>query len=112
MVSLSNHATINKMKTYWIYILRCADGSYYTGVTNNVEHRLYEHQEELIEGSYTHNKRPVELVHVEEFPDIMEAISREKQIKGWTRRKKEALICGDCDKLLELSKTRPSTSSG
>lgn len=100
------------MKSYYIYILQCSDDSYYTGVTNNVERRFYEHQEGLIDGCYTHNKRPVKLVHIEEFSDVLEAISREKQIKGWTKKKKEALITGDFDKLVELAKGRPSTSSG
>ena len=98
--------------SYYTYILQCSDGSYYTGVTNEMERRFYEHQEGLIEGCYTHNKRPVKLVHVEEFTDIVEAISREKQIKGWTRKKKEALIAGDYEKLAEFSKSHPSTSSG
>jgi putative endonuclease len=100
------------MKTYYIYILQCSDGSYYTGVTNDVEKRFYEHQEGLIEGCYTHNKRPVKLMYVEDFIDIVEAISREKQIKGWTRKKKEALIAKDFEKLVGLSKSYPSTSSG
>ncbi|GBD99687.1 hypothetical protein BMS3Abin07_01727 [bacterium BMS3Abin07] len=51
-------------------------------------------------------------MHVEEFTDIIEAISREKQIKGWSRRKKEAIIAGDYEELAELSKSHPSTSSG
>ena len=100
------------MKSYYIYILQCSDSSYYTGVTNDVDRRFYEHQEGLIDGCYTHNKRPVKLVHIEEFSDVLEAISREKQIKGWTKKKKEALITGDFDKLVELAKSRPSTSSG
>ena len=98
------------MKTYYVYILKCSDGSYYTGVTNDVERRFYEHQQGLIKGCYTHNKRPLKLMYVEEFTDIMEAISREKQIKGWTRKKKEALIAGDYEKLVELSGS-PSTGS-
>jgi predicted GIY-YIG superfamily endonuclease len=75
-------------------------------------HGELEHQEGLIEGCYTHNKRPVELMHVEEFRDIVEAISMEKQIKGWSRQKKKALIAGNYQKLVELSKSHPSTSSG
>ena len=100
------------MKPYYVYILRCSDGSYYTGITNSVERRLYEHQEGLIERCYTHNRRPVKLVYVEEYADVIEAISREKQIKGWTRAKKEALIKGDMNKLKELAKCHPSTGSG
>ena len=98
------------MKSYYIYILQCLDGSYYTGVTNYVEKRFYEHQEGLIEGCYTHNKRPVKLMYVEEFGDIVEAISREKQIKGWSKQKKKALIAGDFEKLIKLSKSNPSAS--
>jgi len=97
---------------YYIYILRCSDGSYYTGVTSNIEKRVYEHQEGLIAGCYTHNRRPVKLIHAEEFPDIIAAISREKQIKGWTRKKKDALISGSYERLIELSKCHPSTGSG
>ena len=76
------------MKSYYVYILQCADGSYYTGMTNDIERRLYEHQEGLIEGCFTHNKRPVKLLHGEQFAGVVEAISREKQIKGWSRQKK------------------------
>lgn len=100
------------MKLYYIYILQCSDGSYYTGVTNNVERRCYEHREGLVEGCYTHNKRPVTLRYVEEFTDIREAISREKQIKGWTRKKKEALIDRDFKRLVELSKPFDKPSAG
>lgn len=100
------------MKSYCVYILQCSDGSYYTGVTNDLERRYFEHQEGLIDGCYTHNKRPVKLMHVEESSDIVAAISREKQIKGWTKKKKEALIAGDYKKLVELSRSHPSTSSG
>jgi len=77
-----------------------------------MERRLYEHQEGLIAACYSHNKRPLELVHVEEFPDVIEAISREKQIKVWNRRKKKALIAADYEKLVCPSKSHPSTSSG
>jgi len=97
------------MKSYYVYILQCSDGSYYTGVTNDIERRVYEHQEGLIENCYTHNKRPIKLRHVEESSDIGAAISREKQIKGWTRKKKEALIAGDYEMLLQLARKHPST---
>jgi putative endonuclease len=100
------------MKNYYIYILECSDGSYYTGVTNDVERRFYEHKEGLIEGCYTHNKRPLNLVYIEEYGHIVDAIHREKQIKGWTRKKKKALIDGDFEELCKLSKSHPSTGSG
>jgi putative endonuclease len=94
------------MNRYYVYILKCSDGSYYTGVTNDIQRRLYEHQEGLIEDCFTHDKRPVELLFTEEYHDVNESIGREKQIKGWSRKKKEALINGDFQKLIELSKGR------
>ena len=75
-----------------VYILRCADGSYYTGLTKrDVEERVSEHNAGIVEG-YTHSRRPVELVFIETYERIVDAIDRERQIKGWSRRKKEALI--------------------
>ena len=100
------------MKSYYIYIIQCSDDSYYVGVSNDVEKRFYEHQEGLISGCYTHKRRPLKLMYVEESSDVLAAISREKQIKGWTRKKKEALIEGDSEKLIELSRSHPSTGSG
>ena len=98
------------MKTYYVYILLCADSSTYTGVTGNLERRLYEHQNGLIKGCYTHPRRPVALSFAQEFQDINEAIAREKQIKGWSRKKKQALIAGDFEKLKQLAGSHPSTS--
>ena len=81
------------MKGY-IYILLCSNGQYYTGSTNNIEIRLVQHQNG--EGSnYTKRHLPVELVYVEEFDNIKDAFYREKQIQGWSRKKKEALINGE-----------------
>lgn len=102
------------MKRYWVYILKCADNSYYTGVTNDIENRVAQHQEGINPGSYTHNRRPVELVFNYEFNDVTQAIAFEKQVKGWNRKKKEAIISGQWDLLPELSKNRqdPSTGSG
>ncbi len=84
------------------YILKCSDGSYYTGVTNDVQRRFWEHQIGNIPG-YTHSRRLVELVWCSENVDIASAIAGEKQIKGWRRAKKEALIRGDVETLPELS---------
>lgn len=91
------------MKQYYVYILLCSDNSYYTGVTNNLERRLYEHEHGLDPGSYTFKRRPVTLVFHEMFNDIVQAIAFEKQIKGWKRAKKEAIIKGDWHLLPELS---------
>ncbi len=92
------------MNTYYIYILKCSDNSYYIGVTNNLDLRLNQHQQGVNKNSYTFNKRPVELVYQEEHTDIKKAIAREKQLKKWSRKKKEALINGDIDLLKILSK--------
>jgi putative endonuclease len=92
------------MHQYFVYILLCHDNSYYTGVTNNMERRLYEHENGLNPGSYTHKKRPVKLVFCERFTEIEQAIAFEKQVKGWNRKKKEALINRQWELLPELSK--------
>ena len=92
------------MKYYYVYILKCSDNSYYTGVTNNVEKRLAEHNSSDSSTSYTSKRRPVQLVYSQQFNDIMQAIELEKQIKGWSRKKKEALINEDWEKLKEYSK--------
>lgn len=75
----------------WMYILECADGSYYTGSTNNLELRLSQHQ--AGEGAnHTRKRLPVKLIYFEEFARIDEAYYREKQVQGWSRKKKEALM--------------------
>ena len=77
-----------------MYILRCADRSYYTGHTDNLEERIAKHQVGEIEG-YTSTRRPVRLLFSEEFSTRSEVLAVERRIKGWSRRKKEALIRGD-----------------
>jgi len=93
------------MKTYWVYILKCADGTYYTGSTSNLEKRLSEHKQGLITG-YTESRRPVELVFSQYFEDVYYALSAERQIKSWSRAKKEALIDGDFELLKKLAKKK------
>ena len=93
------------MRNYWVYILKCSDGSYYTGSTSEIEKRISEHELGLIKG-YTRKRRPVEVVFTEYFDDVYEAIRAERQIKGWTRKKKEALINGKFELLKELLKKR------
>ena len=87
---------------YYVYMLRCSDGSYYVGRTNDLEDRLAAHERGAIEG-YTLSRRPVELVFSDQFSTMLEAFHRERQIKGWSTARKEALIKGDWDGLLELS---------
>lgn len=92
------------MKTYFTYILECSDGSFYTGITNNLERRLQEHNEGINKGCYTFKRRPVEIKWYNEFRRPMEAIRLEKQIKRWSRKKKIALIEGRNHDLIALSK--------
>jgi len=92
------------MKYMYVYILECADGSYYTGVTNNPERRFLEHKDGINPDSYTFSRRPLKLLYCEYFTDPLQAISWEKKIKGWSRRKKEALIKEDWKSLIEFSK--------
>ena len=95
----------------WLYIVKCADGSYYTGSTSNLAMRVAQHQ--AGEGSaYTRGRLPVELVCSQEYPSEHEAFLRERQVKGWSRAKKEALICGDFEALVRLSKSRSSSLPG
>jgi putative endonuclease len=96
---------------YYVYMLLCADNSYYIGVTNNLERRVGEHQSGWNPACYTHERRPVRLVYSTDFQRIEQAISWEKQIKGWSRSKKAALVAGDWQRIKSLARS-PSTSSG
>ena len=93
------------MNKFYVYILKCNDNSYYTGHTNDLEKRLIDHQN----GSllcYTTSRLPVKLVFVQEFDLREKAYYTERQIKGWSRRKKEALINGNFDLLIQYSKSK------
>ena len=90
----------------WLYILRCADGSYYTGTTRGqIEQRVAEHQSGHYPG-FTSKRRPVVLAYSDYFDRIADAITAERKVKGWTRAKKEALMAGDFQRLSELSQRR------
>lgn len=89
----------------YMYILECADGSYYTGSTRNLERRLWEHQNGL-GANHTAKRLPVRLVYCEECDRIDDAFYREKQIQGWSRKKKQALIAGDTNQLHRLAECR------
>ena len=91
---------------YYTYILQCNDLSYYVGVTNDLDRRLLEHNNGEDKSSYTFDKRPVIMKYYEHFVDINQAILREKQLKGWGRKKKEALFEQDFVKLVNLSKSK------
>ena len=91
------------MKTAWVYILKCSDGSYYTGYTTDLERRIAEHQ--AGEGSdWTKRRLPVKLVFSQEMPNKDQAFLAERQIKKWSRAKKEALITGNWDMVRWLAK--------
>ena len=94
------------MKLSYIYILKCADDSYYTGITSNLNGRLLEHISGVHKDSYTYSRRPLTLVYYAEFSDINLAILTEKQIKKWSRAKKEALINDEFEKLPNLAKKK------
>lgn len=89
---------------YFVYILECSDKSYYTGVTNNLEARVAQHQDGDINTCYTFKRRPVVLKYSIHLTDIKQAIAWEKQIKGWSRKKKEALFTEDWDTIMKLAK--------
>jgi len=97
--------------SFYIYILRCADGTYYTGHTDNLEQRIAQHQSGAFPG-YTSERRPVELMFSEYFQTRIEALDRERQIKDWSRKKKEALFRGDWLEISRASRSsRPRVST-
>ncbi|TXE06736.1 GIY-YIG nuclease family protein [Gelidibacter salicanalis] len=97
------------MCQYYVYILKCADDSYYTRITNDVARRFEEHQLGKHKDCYTFKKRPVKMEFYQEFNDVLQAIFYEKKLKGWSRAKKKALIEGDFDRLQILAECRNAT---
>ena len=88
--------------SFWTYMLKCADDSYYIGHTDNLENRIFRHQ--IGEPScYTTSRRPVTLIWSQEFATREEALAAERQIKGWSRKKKEALVRGDWNEIQRLA---------
>ena len=108
---------------FYAYLLRCNDGSYYAGHTDDLEVRIAQHQTGAL-GGYTGRRRPVALVWSDSFPTRDDAFAVERKLKGWSRAKKEALIAGDWELISKLARNRagrsergegsarPSTSSG
>ena len=92
--------------SFWVYILRCADDSYYTGHTDNLEKRIQEHHVGAIASCYTFKRRPLQLAFSQDFPTREEALASEQQIKGWSRKKKEAMMRGDWAEVSRLAKSR------
>ncbi|GAA0872904.1 GIY-YIG nuclease family protein [Gangjinia marincola] len=92
------------MKFYYVYILLCSDGSYYTGMTSDLEKRIQQHLEGKTYDNYTRSRRPIHLKWFLQCSTPDEAIRMEKKIKGWSRSKKEALIEENWDDLVKFSK--------
>jgi putative endonuclease len=94
-----------------MYILRCADGSFYVGSTVDLERRLGQH--DAGEGAaYTRRRRPVQLVYCEDFPRIDDVYLREKRVQGWSRAKRLALVEGRLQDLPRLARSRAGGSGG
>ena len=90
------------MEKYFVYTLLCADGSFYFGVTNDVERRVWQHNSGEDPDSYTCERRPVTLVHCSGFSSVFDAICWEKRLKGWSRAKKRALIQNDWQRIHQI----------
>ncbi len=99
------------MKIIYVYIIECSDKSFYIGVTNNLGKRVQQHNVGLNKNSYTFLRRPVTLRWFESFTDPNEAFKIEKQLKGWSRKKKTALINENWEKLVEYSKNHTQNRS-
>ncbi|KTD32912.1 endonuclease [Legionella nautarum] len=91
---------------FFVYILQCNDHSYYTGHTDNLEQRLHQHHHKIIPNCYTSTRLPVRLMYSQSFNTREEALSAELRIKGWSRRKKEALISKDWSALKNYASRR------
>ena len=89
--------------TFWVYILRCADNSYYTGHTDNLDSRIGQHTSGAVPSCYTLKRRPVALAFSQEFATREEALTSEQQLKGWSRKKKEAMMRGDWAEVSRLA---------
>ncbi len=90
---------MRRHKYLYVYILKCSDATYYTGVTNDLEKRFKQHSLGLDKGSYTYSRRPLEIVYHEKFANFRLAIEWETRIKKGSRKKKKALINGNWDAL-------------
>ncbi len=92
------------VKRYSVYMLRCADDSFYVGVTSNIDVRVAVHQHGVDRDSYVFSRRPVSVVFTETFSHIEDAIRAEKRLKGWSHAKKEALVRGDWEEIRRLAR--------
>ena len=109
-VSIIKFKPMPPLKHLYVYILECVDKTYYTGITNNPERRLEEHNSGMNKKSYTFLRRPVRMIYCEMFTDFNLAIKWEKRIKNWNRQKKEGLIMENWDQLKIAAECRNETS--
>ena len=91
---------------FWVYILRCADASYYTGHTDNLEQRIAQHHAGAFPTCYTFKRRPITLVFTQDCATREEALAAEQHIKGWSRKKKEAMMQGNWAEVSRLAQSR------
>lgn len=91
--------------SFWVYMLQCADRSYDVGHTDELEKRVLQHEAGEL-GGYTSTRRPIRVVFTQEFASREEALAAELQIKGWSRKKKEALVRGDWAEMSRLAQRR------
>ena len=94
------------MKKFQVYILKCADETYYVGMTSDIKKRIHRHKTAYYENSYTSSRLPIKLVWTIHCPNFEQTMLLEKQIKKWSRAKKEALINGQFDLLPDLAKKK------
>ena len=98
--------------SFWAYILKCRDGSYYTGHTDNIEMRIEQHKQRHFPDCYTASRLPVELVFTQPHTTREEALAAERQIKGWSRKKKEAMMRGDWQEVSRLAQNTLRQAQG
>lgn len=94
------------MKSYFVYMVICTDGTFYIGVTNDADRRVAEHNLGLDDGCCTYTRRPVVMVYSQDFHDVIQAIAAEKKLKGWSHAKKSALARGDWKLISALANPR------
>ena len=97
---------------FWVYVLKCSDGSYYTGHTDNLEKRMHQHHQRYFPACYTATRLPLELIFQQSFATRAEALASEQQIKGWSRKKKEAMIKGDWKQVSKLARNTLRQAQG
>jgi len=93
------------MPDFYLYILKCGDGSYYIGHTDDIDKRLNEHLQGA-GSAYTRRRQPVEVIYAEAFMNRCDAFEAERRLKGWSRKKKEAFMRGDWETIKKLSNNK------